>query len=154
MKSKNVITTELLMTIVFSLLFSFFLASCGNEMPELVSVDDILIVDGGTFLLSDYRNVLVEFEEEKTTNNIDDGEDAVEAAVTVWRDMYYYEESKKPNGRPHDPLQLLEKIVFKYDAQNECWLVYGEFPESPPVAGVRSHMIIKSDGTVLAVWLE
>lgn len=133
---------------------SFLLVACGEEIPpELVSTDGITIEDDGQFLLSDYSDILAKCASERTVDSIQKGADAAKAAIAVWRDVYYYDRLDDSRYRPIDPLEGVGAILFAYDEQNDCWLVRTEnAPATPPRTGGEEYIIVKSDGTVMAVW--
>lgn len=139
--------------IVLLLTVAFLLVACEETPPELVSTDGITVKDDGQFLIGDYADVLVKFGSDRTVDSIQTGEDAAEAAITVWRDVYYYDRLEDSQYRPIDPLEGVGTIFFAYDKQNDCWLVRTEnAPTTPPKTGAEHYMIVKSDGTVMAVW--
>ena len=153
MKPNTIILLIIIAAVILALVVSAVLPSFSKEEISLVPLESITIVDGDSFSLRDYGQYLVDFSSNQATQPPKNGTDAVHVAVSVWRDVYYYSRLEDPRGYPHDVLDGLSSIIFKYDDQNDCWLIYGELPSTtPPIARGVPYMILKSGGTVLAVW--
>ena len=153
MKPNTIILIILVAAVILALVVSVILPSSSKEEIILVPLESITIVDGGSFALGAYGEYLVDFSSNQTTQPPENGTDAVHAAVSIWRDVYYYSKLESPHSYPHDVLDGLSSIIYMHDAQNDCWLIYGQLPSTtPPIAGGVPYMILKSDGTVLAVW--
>ena len=95
-----------------------------------------------SFSLADYQWAIYTDAYESTIDPIPDANGAVAAAKELWQEEYG-ESYDQTYGRPVE--------VF-YDAAQECWLLKGAIPEW--VLGAVPCALIRSDGTVLALWWD
>ena len=122
-----------------------------KEFPDA----DVEVIDGGVFDVAEFSYAINLYPNEQKTNAISSSAEAVQAAIRVWHEVYYYDELDKRDGRPNDIMRGISEVKFFCDDGTDCWLVYGVLPNEPyPTAGAVPHIILKSDGTVLAVWIE
>ena len=103
--------------------------------------------DKGEFSVSDYSEEIgnVNFQTEKTYDNITDYKSAAQAGKMAISER----------------LEGLEGSVFKwigcdvqYDSENDAYYVRTYDISPVPVSGGSYGVIMKSDGTVLAIWGE
>ena len=108
-----------------------------NKQIELPQDQTIQVSE---FSLSNYWAEVFDFHYEKNVGQITAPEIAIEKAKMVWQEKFgkYYVDNNDP-------------ITVSYDTENECWLVK-EILEGKNVVGATPHILIKTDGRVLAVW--
>lgn len=104
-------------------------------------------VDGKPFALSDYGDILAmkEFSSDLQMGAIADGKDAAEKAEAVWLEVY------------GDTVEDEKPYVVSRDDENGVWFVTGSLPSDRwggSVRGGTACILIRDDGTVLAVWHE
>ena len=99
------------------------------------------IVSDGSFNLAEHTLYKENLPENCNLGIVPDQQTAALEANKLWREAF---------GR-----EFRGKISVKYDSENDCWLVSGQlslasifdFPYFP-------NAIIKTDGTVLSIWLD
>lgn len=156
MKRKDILVLALIGVIVLCFALSLLFPSLGKQPPiELSTVADVEVIDGGVFDVAEFSYAINLHPNEQKTDAISSSAEAVQAAIDVWHKIYYYDERNKPDGRPNDILSGMNQVEYFHDDAEKCWLVRGVLSHTPyPVAGEVPHIILKSDGTVLAVWIE
>ena len=156
MKRKDILALILIGVIILCFALSLLFPSLGKQPPiELTTVADVEVIDGGVFDVAEFSYAINLHPNEQKTNAISSSAEAVQAAIRVWHEVYYYDELDKRDGRPNDIMRGISEVKFFCDDGTDCWLVYGVLPNEPyPTAGAVPHIILKSDGTVLAVWIE
>lgn len=103
-----------------------------------------------SFNLNDYLYWVELFAEEDKSINvgyIDSEKDLIEKAKRVWLEEFSYIEK--------DVLESFKEGVFLvyFDEINDCWLVLSRENFNQNTLGADFKTIIKSDGTVLSVWI-
>lgn len=102
--------------------------------------------DVGNFDLTEFQWEIRNFPSDKNVGQIDNKNCAVEKSKSLWLEKY-----DSDNGLLHNFVNE-RKIAVDYDAQEECWHIYGTLP--PNTVGGVPHVIVKKSGEVLAVWVD
>lgn len=119
-----------------------------HETTNEATTDELLVGDNMTFHLTDFEWALKDFGYEYNVDPIDDKEDAVEKAIELWKIRF---------GEDIDGLYdmiIQHPFHVAFDEANDCWLINGTVGEIDQyVLGAVPQALIKTDGTVLAVWI-
>jgi hypothetical protein len=89
----------------------------------------------GEFDLKNYQKFLDESESNSNVGEINDARTAIEIAKEI------FEKFGVTNELP---------IKAYYDLNSDCWLLHGTLPKK--TYGGVTHIIIKSNGDILAIW--
>jgi len=105
-----------------------------------------VVVDRNTvksFSLRDayYQRILQEFAVNCSTEPVNSANDAKQAAEEIWIKIY-----------GADTILNEKPYMVYYDETEEVWLVTGSLP--PLTLGGVAKILVRRDGTVLAVWHE
>lgn len=93
------------------------------------------------FNLENYRWAINEFPSDKKVDQINNVNDAVEAAKKLWAETF---------GNDDINFYLNRPIEIYYDMNNECWHICGTLPDD--MLGGVPHILIRKTGEVLAIW--
>ena len=77
---------------------------------------------------------------------IANGEEAVEKAQEIWLREFY------ARYNIENPWEDGTQIAVYYDKSSDCWYLTEDLPED--TVGTVAHLIVRSDGEVLALWHE
>ncbi len=157
-KSKLIHGFKTIFIICFISTFIFNLVACKNNdnihkatsensYISLYNASDSLETEGVIdFDLKNYQWEIDNFHIEENLGEISSPATATKKAKSLW--------TKTFNGvdKPLFDLGKTKEFQVAFDTSNGCWHIYGE--AIPDTLGGTPHAIIKTDGEVLAVWIE
>lgn len=105
----------------------------------------------GEFRVADYQEELEIFSIDKHVGPVRDANAAREKARQIWIEEYGQVHLSEYFGYPKDPSNGSPLQVY-YDQTQDCWLIHGTTASAHLIIIELPYAIIRSDGTVLAVW--
>lgn len=99
-----------------------------------------------SFSLNEYSDVVETYEEQHNVGNVNNASVAINVSKRLWSNKY-----GRINGIEYDITRGNEILVY-FDNRNDCWCVKGTLNDNE--LGCVPGAIIKTDGTVLAVFME
>ena len=138
-KRKYTMIVIVLIILILLMIFGKKLYAKYKE-PEIVELGNFNLAD------SQYQWGIENFPSNKNVGPTENAETAVKKAKNLWIEdlsMWVGKNRNPINGRA---------IEVSYDSKNECWHVNGTL--APNVWGSVPNVLIKKDGTVLAVWMD
>ena len=99
------------------------------------------------FDLEEYQEEIAMFPSDKHVGPVEDASTAIEKAKELWTEKF-----GPVYGQPYDPLKG-RKIEVSFDEEEDCWLITTRYKRRN-VKGACPSAIIRTDGTVLVVWMR
>ena len=127
-----------IVSLIVSILATTSCSICNNSnAPEK---------ENGTFSLEDtnhdFQWAIENCPSDKNVGSVSDANTAITKAKELWIAKYLSDFYNPIDGR---------EILVSYDSKNECWWVRGTLPGDGD--GEVPMALIKTDGTVLAIWI-
>ena len=125
---------------------------CEKYGAKLIETKKVPVLQEGEFDLNDYKESIDLYPYNKNIGEITDENTAIDKAINEWKNFEEYTNFCEDSDNYSIEYEAL------YDSINDCWLIRTEvnFEGENSIDTVidwSPHLIVESDGDILALWI-